>query len=85
MKSFKENGPSYDWEHSKGESVSELLDIDIYRLYDGGFQFYQNGLIRNSLESTGMDHCNGLSTYTKVEEPIGTYDNGFEANRYWPN
>ena len=29
MKSFKNDGPSYDWEHSKGESVSEFLGIDI--------------------------------------------------------
>ena len=29
MKSFKEDGPSYNWEHSKGESVSEFLGIDI--------------------------------------------------------
>ena len=28
-KSFKEDGPSYNWEHSKGESVSEFLGIDI--------------------------------------------------------
>ena len=28
MKSFKEDGPSYIWEHSKGESVSEFLGID---------------------------------------------------------
>ena len=29
IKSFKEDGPSYNWEHSKGESVSEFLGIDI--------------------------------------------------------
>ena len=28
MKYFKEDGPSYNWEHSKGESVSEFLGID---------------------------------------------------------
>ena len=28
MKSFKEDGPSYNWEHSKGELVSEFLGID---------------------------------------------------------
>ena len=39
MKSFKEVGPSYNWEHSKGESVSELLGIDIKTLDNGGFQF----------------------------------------------
>ena len=40
MKSFKEDGPSYNWEHSKGESVSELLGIDIKKLDDGGFQMF---------------------------------------------
>ena len=39
MKSFKEFGPSYNWEHSKGESVFEFLGIDIKTLDNGGFQF----------------------------------------------
>ena len=60
MKSFKEGGPSYNWEHSKGESVSEFLVIDIKTLDNGGFQFCQTGLIRKVLEATGMEDCNGL-------------------------
>ena len=39
MKSFKEVGPSYNRENSKGESVSELLGIDIKTLDIGRFQF----------------------------------------------
>ena len=39
MKSFKEVGTSYNWEHSKGESVSQFLGIDIKTLDNGGFQF----------------------------------------------
>ena len=39
MKSFTEGGTIYNWEHSKGESVSELLGIDIKTLDDGRFQF----------------------------------------------
>ena len=85
MESFKEDGPSYNWEHSKGELVSELLGIDIKTLYNGGFQFCQNGLIRKVLEATGMEDCNGLTTPTKVEAPFGTDVNGSEANRDWPN
>ena len=46
MKSFKEDGYSYNREHSKGESVSEFLGIDIKTLDNGGFQFYQTVLIR---------------------------------------
>ena len=46
--------------------MSEFLDIDIKTLDDGGFQFCQTGLIRKVLESTGMEHCNGLPTPTKV-------------------
>ena len=41
MKYFKDDGPSYNWEHSKGESVSEFLGIDIKTLDDGGFQFFK--------------------------------------------
>ena len=41
MNYFKEDGPSYNWEHSKGESVSEFLGIDIKTLDDGGFQFFK--------------------------------------------
>ena len=42
MKYFKEVGPGYNWEHSKGKSVSQFLGIDIKTLDDGGFQFFQN-------------------------------------------
>ena len=58
MNYFKEDVPSYNWEHSKGESVSEFLGIDIKTLDGGGFQFFQTGLIRKVLEATGMEHCN---------------------------
>ena len=85
MKSFKEYGPSYNREQSKGESVSELLGIDIKTLDNGGFQFCQTRLIQKVLEATGMEDCNGLPTPTKVEAPLGTDVNGSEANRDWPN
>ena len=32
-----------------------------------------------------MEDCNGLPTPTKVEAPLGTYLNGSEATRGWPN
>ena len=32
-----------------------------------------------------MEHFNGLPTPTKVESPLGTDANYFEAKRYWPN
>ena len=49
MKSFKEDGPSYNLVHPKEESVSEFLGIDIKTLDDGGYQFCQSGLIRKFL------------------------------------
>ena len=85
MKSFKEYGLSYNWEHSKGESVSEFLGIDIKALDDCGFQFCQTGLIRKVLEATWMEHSNGLPTPTKVEAPLGTDVNGSKDKRDWPN
>ena len=85
MKSFKEDGPSYNWEHSNGESVSEFLGIDIKTLDNSGFQFCPTGLIRKILEATGMEHCNGFPTPTKVEAHIGTDVNGFESKRDCPN
>ena len=54
IKYFKENGPVYNWEHSKVESVSEFLGIDIKTLDNGVFQFCQTGLIHKVLEATGM-------------------------------
>ena len=45
----------------------------------------QTGLIRKSLEATGMEDCNGLPTPTKVEAPLGTDVNGSEAKRDCPN
>ena len=59
--------------------MSEFLGIDIKTLDDGGFMFCQTGLIRKVLEATGMEHCNGLPTPTKVEAPLGTNVNGSEA------
>ena len=59
--------------------MSEFLYIDIKTFNYGGFQFCQTGLIRKFLESTGMDRCNGLTTPTKVEAPLGTYTNASEA------
>ena len=85
MNSFKEDGPSYNWEHSKGESVSEFLGIDIKTLDNGVFQFCKTGLIHKVLEATGIEHSNGLPTPTKVEAPLGTDINGSEAKRDWPN
>ena len=32
-----------------------------------------------------MEHCNVLPTPTKVEAPLGTYANGSEAKRDWPD
>ena len=71
--------------HSKGESVSEFLGVDIKTLDNGGFQFCQTGLICKVLESTGMENCNGLPAPNKVEAPLGTNLNGSEAKRDWPN
>ena len=65
--------------------MSEFLGIDIKILDDSGFQFFQTGLIRKVLESTGMEHCNGFSTPTKVEAPLGTDSNGYEDKRDWIN
>ena len=79
MKSFKEDGPSYNWEHSKGESVSEFLGIYIKTLDNGGFQFCQTGLIRKVLEDTSMEHFNVFPTPTKIEAPLGTDVNCSEA------
>ena len=85
MNYLKEDGPSYNWEQSKGESVSEFLVIDIKTLDDGGFQFCQTVLIYKVLEYTWMEHCNRFTTPTKVESPLGIDVNGYEAIIYWPN
>ena len=37
IKYFKENRSSYNWEHSKLDSVSEFLFIDTNSSNDGGF------------------------------------------------
>ena len=78
MKSFKEDGTIYNWEHSKGDSVYEFLGIDINKLDDGGFQFCQTILIRKVLESRGINNFNLFTTPTKVEAPLGKGYNGYE-------
>ena len=72
INSFKEDGPSYNLEQSKGESVSEFLGIDIKTFDDGGFHFFQTEWTRKVLEATWMENFNGLPTPTKVEAPLGT-------------
>ena len=37
---FKEDGSSCNWEHSKGDTVSEFLGIDINTLDNDRFKFY---------------------------------------------
>ena len=49
MKPFKEVVKSYNWDQSKGESVSEFLGIDTKNLEDGGFHFFQTGFIHKVL------------------------------------
>ena len=51
MNSSKEDGPSYNLENSKGESVSEFLGIDTKALDDGGFKFLSNLIDPQSLGS----------------------------------
>ena len=85
MNYFKDDGPSYNWEHSKGESVSEFLGIDIKTLYNCGFQFYKTVLIGRVLEAIGINNCNSFPTPTKVEATLGTCYNGSEAKIYFPN
>ena len=65
--------------------MSEFLFVDIKTLDNGGFQVCQTRLTHKVLEATGMEHCNGLPTSTKVEEPLGTDVNGSEAKRDLPN
>ena len=50
----------------------EFSGIDITTLYDGGFQFCLTGLIRKVLKSTGMKHCIGSTTPTKVKALLRT-------------
>ena len=65
--------------------MSKLLGIGIKTLDGGVFQFCQTGLICKNLEAIGMEHCNRLTTPTKVEAPLGTDTDGSEANRDWTN
>ena len=53
MKPFKEDGPSYNCEQSKRESVSDLLGIDIKTLDDGGFKFFKLDLSEKSWKPQG--------------------------------
>ena len=63
----------------------ELLGIDINMLDHSISYFYRKVLIRKVLEDTGMEHCNGLPTPTKVQVPLGTDKNVSEAKRDFPN
>ena len=64
--------------------MSDILGIDNMTLYDCGFKFCQTGLIHKVLESTCMEHCNGLPTPTKVDAHLGTDIIDSEDKRIWP-
>ena len=85
MKNLKEDYSSYNWENSKGDSVSDLLVIEMKTWDNVGFQFYQTVLIHTVLEATCMDHFNGFTTPTKVDSHLDTDKNGPESKKYWPN
>ena len=85
IKSFKEDGPSYNWKRSKIESVYEFLFIDVKTLDYGRFKFCQTGLICKFLGVTWMEHCNWLPTTTNIEAPLVTDVNVSESKRYWNN
>ena len=85
MNNFREKGTSYNWENSKGDSISDLFSIDIKALGYDGFMFYQTGLIQKLLNAKVIEHCNGCTTHTKVDAPLGAVENGNEANRDWTN
>ena len=63
--------------------MSEFLGIDIKTLDGGGFQFCQNGLIHKVLQATGMEHCNGFPTTTKVEATLRIDTNVYEDKIYF--
>ena len=65
--------------------MSELLFVDIHTLYDGVSKFCQTVLVCKVLEATGVGNFNGFPTPTKVDAPLGTYDNGSEAKQDWTN
>ena len=81
----KEDGTRYNRENSKGKSVSDFLVIVIKKFDHWVCKFYQTVLIRKLLESTVMEHCNGLPTPPKVEAPIGTDENGPGLRKIVPN
>ena len=47
----------------------------------GGFHFYQNGLIRKTLEDKGVEHCDVLPKTTDFEAPLGIGYNCSEAKK----
>ena len=63
--------------------MSEFLGIAIKTLDNGGFQFFQTGLIRKVLEATRMEHSNRLPTPTNVEASLGTDVDDSEFNIDW--
>ena len=65
--------------------MSKVLGIDIKTLDDGGFQFYQTGLIGKVSEATGMEHFNMFTLPTKFGAPVGTDINASEAKIDWTN
>ena len=71
MKSFSEDGPSYNWEHPKGESVSEFFGINIKTLDDGGFQFFKMDLSANYWKPQGWSILMGFQQPPMLRHLMG--------------
>ena len=65
--------------------MSDFLGIDTKKLDDENFQFYQTIFIYKFLETTGMEHCNGLPKPTKVEAHLVIDANVSKDKRDRPN
>jgi len=84
LQSFKTDEDKYNWETSVEGSVKEYLGISIndttFKNKEGkeskAYKLTQEGLITKILETTGMKDCNGKSTPTSNESPLGTDTNG---------
>jgi hypothetical protein len=85
VKSLRDDGDSYYWEHTVEGAVSAFLGIDIqHHAKQNQYKLTQTGLVDKILDTTNLRDCNGKSTPCSPDgKTLGSDKDGPAADQEW--
>lgn len=85
VKSLRDDGDSYNWEHTVEGAVSAFLGIDIqHHAKQNQYKLTQTGLVDKILDTTNLRDCNGKSTPCSPDgKTLGSDKDGPAADQEW--